>query len=165
MDRYPCVNRFKHGVDCPAWVSVYGARCEDCVIVRKYILHAELHQEVTDGSMTGGVLKNHIIQHQNLAAYHRHLAIFKAFINAFHQRLPAVAALGSRFVFCRNPYAASGHFCRLIRFRRWAKARELIDGTDCKMLLLRDDISELVEEDSNSVGCRPMNPAVLGFCA
>ncbi|KAF0327375.1 hypothetical protein RB213_011993 [Colletotrichum asianum] len=33
MDRYPCVNRYKPGVDCPAWVYVYGARCEDCVIV------------------------------------------------------------------------------------------------------------------------------------
>ncbi|KAK1856544.1 hypothetical protein CCHR01_00723 [Colletotrichum chrysophilum] len=32
MDRYPCVNRYKPGVDCPAWVYVYGARCEDCVI-------------------------------------------------------------------------------------------------------------------------------------
>lgn len=32
MDRYPCVNRYKPRVDCPAWVYVYGARCEDCVI-------------------------------------------------------------------------------------------------------------------------------------
>ncbi|KAL0764061.1 hypothetical protein CaCOL14_013388 [Colletotrichum acutatum] len=32
MDRYPCVNRYKHGVDCPGWVNVHGARCEDCVI-------------------------------------------------------------------------------------------------------------------------------------
>ncbi|KAL4403478.1 hypothetical protein CABS03_15129 [Colletotrichum abscissum] len=33
MDRYPCVNRYKHSVDCPGWVNVHGARCEDCVIV------------------------------------------------------------------------------------------------------------------------------------
>ncbi|OHE90423.1 hypothetical protein CORC01_14283 [Colletotrichum orchidophilum] len=33
MDRYPCVNRYKHGVDCPGWVNVHGARCEDCVVV------------------------------------------------------------------------------------------------------------------------------------
>ncbi|KAK2058374.1 hypothetical protein LY76DRAFT_61420 [Colletotrichum caudatum] len=32
MDRYPCVNRYKHGVDCPGWVNVHGARCEDCVV-------------------------------------------------------------------------------------------------------------------------------------
>ncbi|WDK10009.1 hypothetical protein CGRA01v4_01288 [Colletotrichum graminicola] len=32
MDRYPCVNRYKHGVDCPGWVNVHGARCEDCVM-------------------------------------------------------------------------------------------------------------------------------------
>ncbi|WQF81899.1 hypothetical protein CDEST_06913 [Colletotrichum destructivum] len=29
MDRYPCVNRYKHGVDCPGWVNVHNARCED----------------------------------------------------------------------------------------------------------------------------------------
>ncbi|KAK2038164.1 hypothetical protein LZ31DRAFT_559829 [Colletotrichum somersetense] len=33
MDRYPYVNRYKHGVDCPGWVNVHGARCEDCVVV------------------------------------------------------------------------------------------------------------------------------------
>lgn len=33
MDRYPCANRYKHGVDCPGWVNVHGARCEDCVVV------------------------------------------------------------------------------------------------------------------------------------
>ncbi|WQF90576.1 hypothetical protein CDEST_15590 [Colletotrichum destructivum] len=33
MDRYPCINRYKHGVDCPIWVYVHGARCEDCVMV------------------------------------------------------------------------------------------------------------------------------------
>ncbi|KAK2037239.1 hypothetical protein LZ31DRAFT_560565 [Colletotrichum somersetense] len=33
MDRYPCVNKFKYGIDCPVWVIVYGARCEDFVIV------------------------------------------------------------------------------------------------------------------------------------
>ncbi|KAK1840289.1 hypothetical protein CCHR01_17089 [Colletotrichum chrysophilum] len=33
MDRYRCVNRYKHGVDCPGWVNVHGARCEDCVVV------------------------------------------------------------------------------------------------------------------------------------
>ncbi|KAL0941158.1 uncharacterized protein CTRU02_203921 [Colletotrichum truncatum] len=35
MDRYPCINRYKHGVDCPGWVNVHGARCEDCVVVSK----------------------------------------------------------------------------------------------------------------------------------
>ncbi|KAK1975252.1 hypothetical protein LZ30DRAFT_738184 [Colletotrichum cereale] len=33
MDRYPCINRYKHGVDCPIWVNVHGARCEDCVVM------------------------------------------------------------------------------------------------------------------------------------
>ncbi|KAK2036769.1 hypothetical protein LZ31DRAFT_601023 [Colletotrichum somersetense] len=35
MDRYPCVNRYKHGVDCPSWVNVHGARCEDCVVYNR----------------------------------------------------------------------------------------------------------------------------------
>ncbi|KXH33888.1 hypothetical protein CNYM01_13661 [Colletotrichum nymphaeae SA-01] len=35
MDRYPCVNRYKHGVDCPGWVNVHGARCEDCVVYNR----------------------------------------------------------------------------------------------------------------------------------
>ncbi|GJD01567.1 hypothetical protein ColKHC_10392 [Colletotrichum higginsianum] len=36
MDRYPCVNRYKHGVDCPGWVNVHNARCEDCVVTSTY---------------------------------------------------------------------------------------------------------------------------------
>ncbi|KAK2735393.1 hypothetical protein CKAH01_01774 [Colletotrichum kahawae] len=40
MDRYPCVNRYKHGVDCPGWVNVHGARCEDCVVVSESREHA-----------------------------------------------------------------------------------------------------------------------------
>ncbi|KAK1977713.1 hypothetical protein LZ30DRAFT_731015 [Colletotrichum cereale] len=32
MDRYPCVNRFKHDVNCSSWVYVYSGRCEDCVM-------------------------------------------------------------------------------------------------------------------------------------
>lgn len=40
MDRYPCVNRYKHGVDCPGWVNVHGARCEDCVVVSEPRTHA-----------------------------------------------------------------------------------------------------------------------------
>ncbi|KAK1996451.1 hypothetical protein LX36DRAFT_750399 [Colletotrichum falcatum] len=35
MDRYPCVNRYKHGADCPGWVNVHGARCEDCVVYNR----------------------------------------------------------------------------------------------------------------------------------
>ncbi|KAL0929426.1 uncharacterized protein CTRU02_215592 [Colletotrichum truncatum] len=33
MDKYPCINRQKHGVDCPEWHYIFGARCVDCVTV------------------------------------------------------------------------------------------------------------------------------------
>ncbi|KAH9225580.1 hypothetical protein K456DRAFT_1731798 [Colletotrichum gloeosporioides 23] len=33
MYRYPCVNRYKHGVDCPGWFNMHGARCEDCFVL------------------------------------------------------------------------------------------------------------------------------------
>ncbi|WQF90585.1 hypothetical protein CDEST_15599 [Colletotrichum destructivum] len=35
MDLYPCANRYKHGVDCPVWVYVHNARCEDCVVYNR----------------------------------------------------------------------------------------------------------------------------------
>ncbi|CCF36542.1 hypothetical protein CH063_08087 [Colletotrichum higginsianum] len=40
MDRYPCVNRYKHGVDCPGWVNVHNARCEDCVVASRVCYNA-----------------------------------------------------------------------------------------------------------------------------
>ncbi|KAF6809625.1 hypothetical protein CPLU01_09554 [Colletotrichum plurivorum] len=35
MDSYPCVNRYKHGVDCPKWVRVPNVRCEDCIVYNR----------------------------------------------------------------------------------------------------------------------------------
>ncbi|KAK2777118.1 hypothetical protein CKAH01_12243 [Colletotrichum kahawae] len=54
MDRYPCVNRYKHGVDCPGWVNVHGARCEDCVVVRERPIEQAARTDVTSTTDSGG---------------------------------------------------------------------------------------------------------------
>ncbi|KAK1838797.1 hypothetical protein CCHR01_18572 [Colletotrichum chrysophilum] len=33
MYRYPCVNRYKHGVDRSSWFNMHGARSQACFVV------------------------------------------------------------------------------------------------------------------------------------
>ncbi|KAK2765685.1 hypothetical protein CKAH01_15626 [Colletotrichum kahawae] len=60
MDRYPCINRYKPGVDCPAWVYVYGARCEDCVIVSSSLIRAYKPQNANFISMIDNIVSCHL---------------------------------------------------------------------------------------------------------